>query len=197
MNRSRKRLYFPSQPRTHHIRNFVNFSVAPNSSWQDAKSTQEQNVGQVDRWKWNWRPRRWRAKAGLQNSTQNLKGLRKETKPPRKGTAIRTFLETGYASLSALFFSFLARYQLPAQLCKLQQFNHHCRLRGTLLVYQEEPPSWWCSKAFPFSPFFLSFSLPVSISLSLPSILLFSGTLKVRERESEKKWGRQRDPYKN
>ena len=31
-------------------------------------------------------------------------------------------------------------HTVPALLCKLQQFNHYCRLGGTLLVYLQEPP---------------------------------------------------------
>ena len=60
---------------------------------------------------------------------------------------------------NTLFSNFIhcESYAGPAQLCKLQQFNHYCRLGGTPLVLQQEPP-WWLVQhvALPFS-----FSLPV------------------------------------
>ena len=60
----------------------------------------------------------------------------------------RTRPASSYGHVESLhvssFWNLLIKPTVHALLGKLQQFNHYCRLGGTLLVYQHEPPWWWC-----------------------------------------------------
>ena len=47
-----------------------------------------------------------------------------------------------------LTFDINFRMTVPAQLCKLQQFNHYCMARRHPAVHQKEPPQWLCTITF-------------------------------------------------